>query len=58
MATKTMIETWPMTEVTKEQVEAELSARRNAGATSCDITEDGTNWVLTCKWPVIQPSGS
>jgi hypothetical protein len=53
MATKTTVETWHKTEMTKDLVEKERQARLDAGATSSTISEDKKDWILTTVWPVI-----
>lgn len=43
----TIEEKFPKADNTRAQVEAERQECLNRGATSSEITEDATNWILT-----------
>lgn len=45
----TIVEEFPKAENTRTQVEAERQERLDRGATSSEITEDETNWILTTE---------
>lgn len=44
-----IVEEFSKTENTRAQVEAERQERLGHGATSSEITEDDTNWILTTE---------
>jgi hypothetical protein len=52
MADATTIDKFPKATVTKAEVE-EIQKKRvdEEHATSCVLTEDSTNWILTTVWP-------
>lgn len=58
MATRPLVETFPKATTSRDQVDAERTARLDAGAVSSDITEDAVNWILTTVWRRVVPGGT
>jgi hypothetical protein len=50
----TTVETFEKALIAKSKVEAQMQAELDSGASECAITDDATNWILTCKWPIIE----
>jgi len=53
MPTQTEVETYPKATVTNDQMNRRRDRYLKAGASSCTLTDDGTNWILTTVWPEV-----
>jgi hypothetical protein len=51
MADATVVDTYAKSEFTKAQVQQFQTEKLAAGAKSCDLSDDATNWILTTVWP-------
>jgi len=53
MAGKSKIEIFPKDSWTSDEIDSVQKSHLAHGATTCDKTEDATNYILTTVWPVI-----
>ena len=51
MPAQTVVDKYPKATVTQAQVQQIQTDRLANGATSCDLSQDSTNWILTTVWP-------
>jgi hypothetical protein len=51
MANVPTVNQYPKATYTKAQVQTIQTQRLADGATSCTLTDDATNWILTTVWP-------
>jgi hypothetical protein len=53
MPDQTVVDQFPKSAYSKEQVQEIQKNKLDNGAKSCDLSEDDSNWILTTVWPGV-----